>query len=171
MSSEQTPDAGSEPVTMIVTPVRCEYMFTPGRASQKFLRAVEKGRIIGQACDGCGKVYVPPRGACARCGRATTREVEVKDTGTVVSFCIVRVPSQNIKVELPYVAANICLDGADISFSSLIQGCSWEDVRLGMRVKAVWKPKSEWIPSLGNIDFFEPLDEPDVPFDQIKEIS
>ncbi len=171
MSSEQSEDPTAEPVSMLITPVRCEYVFTPGTASQKFLRAIEKGKIIGQACDGCGKVYVPPRGACARCGRATSREVEVEDSGTVVSFCIVRVPSANIKVDLPYVAANICLDGADISFSSLLTGCAWDDVRHGMRVKAVWKPESEWIPNMGNIDHFEPLDEPDVPFDQIKEIS
>ena len=167
MSEEQTQE--QEPVTMLITPVRCEYKFTPGTASQKFLRAVEKGRIIGQECDGCGKVYVPPRGACARCGRATNREVEVKDTGTVVSFCIVRVPSQNIKVELPYVAANICLDGADIAFSALIQGCSWDEVRLGMRVKALWRPESEWKPSFENIRHFKPIDEPDVPFEQFKE--
>ncbi len=159
------------PVKMIVTPVRCEYNYTPGAATQKFLRGFEKGKIMGQACDGCGKVYVPPRGACGRCGRPTSREVEVKDTGTVVSFSIVRVPSQNIEVELPYVAANIVLDGADISFSALMQECSYDEVRIGMRVQGVWKPESEWGPTMNNINHFRPLDEPDVPFEEIKEIS
>jgi hypothetical protein len=164
-------DRSQDPVSMIVMPVRCEYNYTPGAATQKFLRAMEKGKIVGQACEGCGKVYVPPRGACGRCGKATRREVEVKDTGTVVSFCIVRVPSQNIEVELPYVAANIVLDGADISFSALIQECPYDEVRIGMRVQGVWKPESEWTTSMSNISYFRPLDEPDVPFDQIKEIS
>ncbi len=54
---------------------------------------------------------------------------------------------------------------------SVSEGVDPMEVEIGMRVKAVWKPKSEWVPSLGNIDHFEPLDEPDVPFDQIKEIS
>jgi len=161
----------SEPVEMIVTPVRCEYSYTPGTASQKFLRAIEKGKIVGQACDGCGKVYIPPRGACGKCGRATSREVELKDTGTVVSFSIVRVPSENISVELPYVGASIVLDGADISMMGLIQECPYDEVRIGMRVKAVWKPEAEWDTTLNNISSFHPLDEPDVPFDQIKEIS
>ena len=31
-----------------------------------------------------------------------------------------------------------------------------------MRVKAVWKPKSEWRHSLENIKWFIPTDEPDV---------
>ena len=164
-------ERSKEPVEVLVTPVRCEYDFTPGQATTKFLRAMEQGRIMGQACDGCGKVYIPPRGACARCGLATSREVQLADTGTVVSFSIVRVPSENIKVDLPYVAANICLDGADISFTALMQECPADEVRLGMRVKAVWLPKEEWTTSMTNIDHFVPLDEPDVPFEKIKEIS
>ena len=160
-----------EPVKMIITPVRCEYMYTPGTATQKFLRAIEKGKIIGQACDGCGRVYVPPRGACARCGMPTGTDVEVSSKGTVVTFSIIRVPSENIQVELPYVAASIVLDGADITFSALLQEVALEDVRLGMRVEGVWKPESEWTTSMTNIKYFRPIDEPDVPFEQIKEIS
>ncbi len=164
-------EQANEPVKMIVTPVRCEYTYTPGTATQKFLRAMERGKIHGQACDGCGKVYIPPRGACGKCGRATSREVELKDTGTVVSFSIVRVPSANISVELPYVAANIVLDGADMIFSALIQGCAYDEVRIGMRVQGIWRPESEWTTSMNNISHFEPLDEPDVPFEKIKEVS
>jgi uncharacterized OB-fold protein len=164
-------EEANEPVKMIVTPVRCEYNFTPGVASQKFLRAIEKGKIFGQACDGCGKVYIPPRGACGRCGRATNREVELKNTGTVVSYSVIRVPSENISVELPYVAASIVLDGADISIITLIQGCAYDEVRIGMRVEAVWRPEAEWGPSLNNISHFVPIDEPDVPFEQVKELS
>lgn len=160
-----------KPVKMIVTPVRCDYDYTPGQATQKFLRAMEQGKIVGQACDRCGKVYVPPRGACARCGRPTSKEVELADTGTIVSYSIVRVPSENIQVDLPYVAASVLLDGADISFTALLQECPYDEVRIGMRVQAVWRPKEEWTTSMTNIAYFKPLDEPDVPFEKIKEIS
>jgi hypothetical protein len=40
---------------------------------------------------------------------------------------------------------------------------------MGMRVKANWKPQSEWEPSLENILYFEPTGEPDAPFDSYKE--
>ena len=46
-----------------------------------------------------------------------------------------------------------------------------KDIRIGMRVEAVWRPKEEWDYSLANIKYFKPLDEPDVPFDEIKEYS
>jgi hypothetical protein len=159
----------AEPVKSIVTPVRTEYTFTPGPSAQKFLRALEKGKLVGETCPSCNKVYFPASGACARCGVVTEGEVEIADRGTVTTFCIVRVPSDNIDLELPYCAAQILLDGADIPFFGLIQECPWEEVRMGMRVEAVWKPKSEWGPSAENMAYFKPTSEPDVPFEQFKE--
>lgn len=158
-----------EPVRSIVTPVRMAYTYTPGRAAQRFLRALEQGRIVGLRCPRCQKVYVPPRGACARCGVGLEEEVELADRGTVVTFSIVRVPSQNIQVDLPYVAAHVLLDGADIAFQSLIQECAVEDVRMGLRVEAVWKPREEWGPTFENIRWFRPTGEPDVPYERFKE--
>jgi len=163
MSEEQ------EPVQSIVTPTHTSYTFTPGPSAQKFLRAIAEGRFIGETCPQCNKVYAPPGGACARCGVATEGEVEVADRGTVTTFCIVRVPSANIDLELPYCAAQILLDGADIPFFGLIQECPWEDVRMGMRVEAVWKPRAEWGPSAENIRYFKPTGEPDVPYEKFKE--
>ena len=160
-----------KPVSYLVETVRVDFTYTPGAAAQKFLRGLEEGKIMGQACDSCGRVYVPPRGSCARCGVPTSRQVEVSDKGTIVTFSIVRVPSSNIQVELPYVAAHVLLDGADIAFQALIQECEFDQVRMGMRVKARWKPESEWGPTFANIEYFRPIDEPDVPYEQFKEYA
>lgn len=165
MSEEQ------EPVTKLVTPVRAEYTYRPGVAATRYLNAMAEGRILGQACDSCGRVYVPARGACPRCGVPTTKEVDLADKGTVVTLTVVRVPSENIRVDLPYCVANILLDGADISFTGLIQECPLEDVRIGMRVEAVWKDRSDWGPTSENILYWKPSGEPDVPYDQIRGVS
>jgi uncharacterized OB-fold protein len=162
-------DSARESVRHILDTVRVDYTYTPGAAAQKFLRGLQRGKIMGQACDRCGRVYVPPRGACARCGVPTSKQVEVSDKGTVVIFSVVRVPSAAIQVELPYVAAHVLLDGADIAFQTLIQECQFDQVRMGMRVEALWKPKSEWGPTFENIRYFRPIDEPDVPYEQFKE--
>jgi len=165
----QAPEAHSEPTTDIVTPVHVEYTYTPGRAATRYLQGLKQGKFLGQASDSSGLVYIPPRGACPRDGVPTSREVEVSGKGTVVALTIVRVPSENIKVELPYCTANILLDGADLSFTGLIQECPMEDIRLGMRVEAVWIDSSEWDYSSENIKYFRPIEEPDVPFEDIKE--
>ena len=56
----------------------------------------------------------------------------------------------------------IRLDGANISFLHLIQDVDIENIRIGMRIQAVWKPKEEWTHSLENIKWFAPIDELDV---------
>ncbi len=157
------------PVKAIQTPTHIEYTYSPGRASTRFLRAMEQKRIMGQKCTGCGKVYVPPRGACPKCGLPTEEEVQVEDKGTVVSFTVVRVPSENIQLELPYASGSILLDGADIPFQALLRDVEVADVRPGMRVKAEWVEDSELGPTFQNIKWFHPIDEPDVPFEKFKE--
>jgi hypothetical protein len=158
-----------KPVRAIETPTRLEYTYTPGRAATRFLRGIEKKQLLGQRCTGCGRVYIPPRGACARCGLPTEEEVPVADRGTVVTFTVVRVPSENIQIELPYAAASILLDGADIPCQALLRDVRAEDVRMGMRVRAVWAPDAELGPTFQNIRHFVPTGEPDVPFEKFRE--
>ena len=149
-------------VKSIITPTRLEYEFRVGGAHAEFLASLAEGKLIGKRCPGCEKVYFPARASCPRCGIAMSESVEVSDRGTVTTFCIVRVPSENIDLKLPYCAANILLDGSDLPLIALLQECAAQDVCIGMRVQAVWKPKSEWGPTFENIRYFRPSGEPDV---------
>ena len=146
----------SEPVTSIEMPIALEYRHAPGLAPSRFLRALAKGKLIGQRCPLCCKVYMPPRGSCPTDGVPTEEEVELPDRGVVTTFCVVNVPFAGHVIEMPYVAASILLDGADIAFQHLIQEISVREVRIGMRVQAVWRPREEWRPSLENIRHFRP---------------
>jgi len=164
---EDAGEPGAEPadlVTMITTPVRLSYDHTVSAGESAYLMALAQGRLIGQRCPACGKVYLPPRGACPIDGVPTQTEVELTDTGIVTTFCVVNVPFQGQTFPCPYVAASVLIDGADIAFQHLILGCPPEEVRMGMRVRAVWKPREEW--DVGhNIDHFEPMGEADAPYD------
>ena len=157
--------AGQEPVTMVTTPVRLRYEHTASPGESEFLRGLAAGRLLGQRCPACGKVYIPPRAACPTDGVPTAGEVELPDTGTVTTFCVVNVPFRGQRVPTPYVAAAIVLDGADIPFQHLILGCDPGDVRMGMRVTAVWKPRDQWGTTVENIDHFRPTGEPDAPYE------
>jgi uncharacterized OB-fold protein len=157
--------AGAEPVTMVTTPIRLSYEHTASAEESSFLRGLAEGRLLGQRCPACGKVYVPPRAACPTDGVPTTDEVELPDAGTVTTFCVVSVPFRGQRVEPPYVAASVLLDGADIAFQHLILGCAPSEVRMGLRVRAVWRPREDWGPTLENIEYFRPSGEPDAPFE------
>ncbi|MDN5894444.1 MAG: OB-fold domain-containing protein, partial [Nocardioides sp.] len=97
----------------LVTPVHLDYLYAASPEESAFFRALAQGRVLGQRCPTCGKVYVPPRGACPVDGVPTSEEVELAHTGTITTFCIVNVPFLGQKIKPPYVSAYVLLDGAD----------------------------------------------------------
>ena len=153
------------PVTMTVTPVRLRYRHTASPAESAYLRGLAEGRLIGQRCPECGLVYIPSRGTCPADGVTTDTEVDLPDTGTVTTFSVVNVAYPGQHITPPYVAAAILLDGADIAFHHLVLGCDPGDVRMGMRVKAVWRPREEWITTADPLSHFTPTSEPDAPYE------
>ncbi len=165
--SEET----SEPIEVLRLPVELEFQYTAGKSASRFLRGLEQGKLLGQRCPVDGRVYFPTRGCCPQHGvpMATEGCVELPDVGTLVTYSIVRVPSANIPLELPYVTVQVLLDGADTVMMHVLGECELEDVHMGMRVKAKWKPEEEWETSVGNILYFVPLDGPDAPYDSYKE--
>jgi uncharacterized OB-fold protein len=157
-------------VELVKVPVQLDYLYSAGQAASRFLRGIAEGKLLGQRCPVDGKVYCPTRGACAEHGVPTAGEiVEVKDRGTIVSFSVVRVPSENLQVELPFAAVTILLDGADSTFTHVMSETKLEDVHMGMRVEAVWQPRETWTTSMKNIKYFKPSGEPDATFDSYKD--
>ncbi|MFC8048017.1 Zn-ribbon domain-containing OB-fold protein [Nocardia sp. NPDC057353] len=165
------PAAGSadaEPVTILTTPVELHYKHTASPQETVYLRGLAEGKLIGGRTDAGGKVYFPPRGASPTDGIPTDDMVELSDKGTVTTFCIVNVPFLGQRIKPPYVAAYVLLDGADIPVLHLVLGCDASEVRMGMRVEAVWKPREEWGHGLENVDHFRPSGEPDADYETYK---
>jgi uncharacterized OB-fold protein len=167
-SGSASMEFGAPEVTGIVSPVNIDYDYAASPEETKFFRGLANGKLFGQRCPVCEKVYIPPRGACPVDGVPTTDEVELPDRGTVTTFCIVNVPFLGQKIEPPYVSAYVLLDGADIAFLHLILDIDATDVRMGMRVEAVWKPREEWTTNLDNILYFRPTGEPDADYETYK---
>ena len=159
-----------EMITGIDVPIYLQYNFTAGKAPARFLSQVKKGVLTGQRCPSCAAVFIPPRGSCAACGVDTQEEVVLPDTATVQSFTIVAIPIPNNPIEPPYIIANLVLDGASLSFIHLMSECVNEDVHIGQRVQAVWKPQEEWDYAMDNIRYFKPLEQPDVPIHMIGKV-
>lgn len=157
-----------EPVTGVVSPISLDYLYAASPEESAFFAGLAEGRIIGQRCPVCHKVYVPPRGACPVDGVPTTEEVELPSSGTITTFCIVNVPFLGQKIAPPYVSAYVLLDGADIAIQHLILEIPADEVRMGMRVEAVWRPRDEWGTTIENIAHFRPTGEPDADYETYK---
>jgi uncharacterized OB-fold protein len=151
-----------ELVKSIRTPASLSYEYMPGYEPSRFLQGVAQKKLIGLRCPVCTKVYVPARGCCPTDGVAISDPVELSDNGTVTSFCVVNVAFYGQGMEIPYTAGLILLDGADLPMMCLLQEVDVKDVRIGMRLEAVWVDDADLAPNLESIKYFRPLDEPDV---------
>ena len=95
-------------------------------------------RLIGSECKICGKRYYPPRKVCLKCGSRELTEVQLAETGKVISYTVVRVPSKEFKGLEPYIVALIELDDGTRLIAQLTD-VSPEEVRTGIRVTATFR--------------------------------
>lgn len=167
VAAHKTEDA-RDPVTMIVTPIQLEIQHTASHEESAYLRAIAQGKLVGARTGKTGKVYFPPHGADPATGKPTSEFVELPDKGTVTTFAIVNIPFLGQRIKPPYVAAYVLLDGADIPFLHLVSDVDAHQVRMGMRVEAVWKPRERWGLGIDNIEYFRPTGEPDADYDTYK---
>jgi uncharacterized protein len=175
LGAQQDPVAEAEaatddrdPVTMLVVPTTIEIQHTASLPESAFLRALEEGKLLGARTGKDGKVYFPAREADPGTGQQLDEFIELPDKGTVTTFAIINIPFAGQRIKPPYVAAYVLLDGADIPFLHLVTEIDAADVRMGMRVEAVWKPREEWGLGIDNIDYFRPTGEPDADYETYK---
>lgn len=168
--AEPVSDAADDrdPVTMLVIPSWIEIQHTASLPESTFLRALEQGKLLGARTGESGKVYFPPKEADPATGLELDNYVELPDRGTVTTFAIINIPFPGQRIKPPYVAAYVLLDGADIPFLHLVTEIDPADVRMGMRVEAVWKPREDWGLGIDNIDYFRPTGEPDADYDSYR---
>ncbi|HYX99535.1 MAG TPA: OB-fold domain-containing protein [Mycobacterium sp.] len=157
-----------EPVTVQIAPSSIEIQHTASLPETAFLKALEEGKLLGARTGTTGKVYFPPKEADPATGLELDNFIELPDKGTVTTFAIINIPFAGQRIKPPYVAAYVLLDGADIAFLHLIQEIDATEVRMGMRVEAVWKPRDEWGLGIDNIEYFKPTGEPDADYDTYK---
>ncbi len=137
---------------------KAEYAWDTGVAIGHYLEELKNGRIVGRRCDGCHRILVPPRWVCEWCFRPTDAWVQVKDTGRVNTFSICYITWNMIRLETPQIPAVIEIDGATPSggFLHLLGEVDPQKVKVGMKVKAVWKKPEERTGSITDIAYFKP---------------
>jgi len=171
------------PVVRMEEFISLDYTTLATDVGMRFGEMLVQGRIIGHRSKSTGLVYVPPKGYDPISGQPTgpDDEVEVSDRGTVTGFTIID-PIQYFgqKETQRYVQASVLLDGASSALGGArIGGIPVEQVRSGMRVRAVWKPPAERVASVVDnwggravaacVAWWEPTGEPDVPADEIRD--
>ena len=130
--------------------------YSAGAVGSRFLIEIrDKKRITGTRCPTCNRVYVPARSICKDCFGQLDEWVEVSDKGTVLTYTVCNQPNPVQPVETPLVYGIIQLDGADTGLVHMLGEVDPEQLRIGMRVQAVFKEQRE--ASILDIKYFKPL--------------
>jgi uncharacterized OB-fold protein len=130
--------------------------YAAGIIGSQFLIALrDKKRILGTRCPTCNRVYAPARSVCKDCFGQLDELVEVSNKGTLLTYTVCQQPNRVQPVEPPIVYGIIQLDGADTGFVHMLGEVDPEQLRVGMRVQAVFKEKRE--ASILDIRYFKPL--------------
>jgi uncharacterized OB-fold protein len=135
-----------------------KYSWTSGVAISRFLDGLKEGKLWARKCSKCGRIMIPPRMYCEEDFRPTDEWVRVKDTGTVNTFSISYVNNDASRRKEPIIVAVIELDGASpqMGILHLMGEVKPQDVRVGTKVEAVWKPEGERTGSITDIAYFRP---------------
>ena len=136
-----------------------QYSWSLGHAISKFLQGLKKGKLIGIHCKKCKRVLFPPRMFCEYCYRPTDEWVELPDTGIIETFSISYLDPDARRIEEPILVGVIDLDNTPPNHGIMhyFGEMTKDEIKIGMKVKAVWKPENEREGSITDILYFKPL--------------
>ncbi len=108
----------------------------PDLDTKGFWDGCKAHELRAQRCS-CGVLRWPPQGICPICYSWDYAWVKLPETGTVVSLVVVHHETTAFTDDLPYVVANILIDGTDgkVRLLSNVVGVPVEDVTVGLPVR------------------------------------
>ncbi len=139
-------------ITQVRSIINPEYRYSVGRYLERFYQGLEAGKIWGIKCPRCGMVYVPPRWICYKCYQKMEEWIEVKDRGVLKSWSQLYVSARKNPLKEPVLFGLIQLDGADTAIYGELRDLKPEQLKVGLRLKAVWKKERKG--AVSDIEYF-----------------
>ncbi len=131
--------------------------YTAGIAGERFFREIkENARIMGTKCSRCNILYVPARLYCERCFSKLEEWEEVPPRGEVHTFTILHMDLEENPLDKPAIVAFIRLERADGGLVHYLGEVEPDEVYIGMKVEAVFKPPEERKGEITDIRYFRP---------------
>jgi uncharacterized OB-fold protein len=110
--------------------------FTSTTKVNDFMDRLEQGKVSGNKCKGCGKVYFPPRADCHNCLGNEMEWFDVTGNGKLVTYSKLEYAPVGFENDIPYSIA--LLDFGDYKVFGRLAGDIPEDeIKVGMEMKVV----------------------------------
>ena len=102
--------------------------------NQPFFDAAAGGKLLIKKCTACGEYHHYPRAICPHCFSGRTEWRAARGTGTIYTYSVLR-----RGVPAPYCIAYVTL-AEGVSMMTNIVDCDLDAVRIGQKVRVVFKP-------------------------------
>ncbi|MFX0122453.1 MAG: Zn-ribbon domain-containing OB-fold protein [Candidatus Hodarchaeota archaeon] len=94
---------------------------------------------IGYKCQNCSKVHYPRHGRCLQCKHQDFVEVELPSIGSLVTYTILKAPPTGIQKSSLLLGI---IDLGEVRYTGQLE-VEINEIKLGMKLKATWKPVRE----------------------------
>jgi uncharacterized OB-fold protein len=137
----------AEPIEMMDYNASIAYKLPVTANERRAEQANIEGRFLGLECPVCGRTYTGGRGYCPvdSIALGADDEVDLPQKGTVTNYTIITpTPYPGQTMTEPFARVHVWLDGTDVilGYQALLDTPN-DEVRIGMRVAAVWASEAE----------------------------
>jgi uncharacterized protein len=105
----------------------------PNPETQAFWDAAAAGKLMVGKCDDCGKTHFYPRAICPFCFSDKTGLQQASGEGVVYTYSVMR------RAPIPYCIAYVTLAEGPSMMTNIVD-CDFDQVRIGQKVRLVFKP-------------------------------
>ncbi len=102
--------------------------------NRPFFDAAANGKLVLKFCNACEQYHHYPRSHCPHCFSSDTEWLDAKGSGTIYTCSVLR-----RGVPVRYCIAYVTLEEG-VSMLTNIVDCDLDTVKIGMKVKVVFKP-------------------------------
>ena len=100
---------------------------------KEYFDAAAEGKLMLKKCGECGEVHHYPRAICPFCASDRTEWITASGRGTIYSYSVMR------RVPVPYAIGYVTLEEGVTMMTNIVD-CDLDAIRIGQRVKVVFKP-------------------------------
>ena len=107
--------------------------------SARYWREIpQRYRLEAGKCKKCSRIAFPPRLVCSSCSSREFETVKLPDTGTVLTYTVIRVAPTPFSDEAPYAVAIVELEGG-ARLTAQIADCPLDSIKIGQKVKVEFR--------------------------------
>ena len=135
------------------------YTYTAGTIGEQFfLKIKNEGILTAAHCEKCNINFLPVRGFCIFCGEEVNKLVNVEMPGKIESYTFAKLNSESKEEVEEKIIAYISFPNVKGGLFHKINLPSGKGIKIGLKVKPVFKEAKERKGTLNDIEYFEIID-------------